>query len=552
MAALFLLVLVLMVMATLSLSHLTHQKMQMQVASDTAAYSQAVATARAYNSVALLNRAQLATMVTLAGVDSAVSFAGSYRAALNATWYAYWNEFDLEYCDGTERVSGASYPPVLCEGPRLTTIDNCRRARRGEDAIDRGWCYGEACRVRLEITGYGGLNGGGNDFLPTARHQLILKEFDRVKDVWQDLDEAAGLQARSVQSEAANYAGLQNGALDAARTQLPSFVAGSLAVVGAVPNGGAIAVAEREFGDGVGGGVTDNGIDAAMGSRAHTFITQRADGQRAIQAALRRVLAPSGGANEVTVNAMRGNGYFATTKNHGARPATAFAAWGDEESSVSVNYAGPDAQIGAPGTASGNLRFEGWVGSTDRQNTTDSHGWCPEDFKPDANPPDERHTMHPHAVPPGGLPDPCAASSCIWPSFVDTNSGKLTDVGDVYGQPKLLASATRDLSGVNKPWNMFLNYQFVPNGPGAQTDFRAKHAVAGVQPELQAVSAAMAYYHRPNHWKEPPNFFNPYWRATLVRANIDDTWAADFSGAISPSNGAALSALLNAGYRGIP
>ena len=66
MAALFLLVLVLMVMTTMSLAHLTHQKMEIQVASDTAPYSEAVATARAYNSVALLNRAQLATMVSTA------------------------------------------------------------------------------------------------------------------------------------------------------------------------------------------------------------------------------------------------------------------------------------------------------------------------------------------------------------------------------------------------------------------------------------------------------------------------------------------------------
>jgi hypothetical protein len=263
------------------------------------------------------------------------------------------------------------------------------------------------------------------------------------------------------------------------------------------------------------------------------------------------VLRPSGGANEVTVNAMRGNGYFATTKNHGARPATSFAAWGDEECSVTVNYTGPWANLGNPG-AGHSLRFEGWVGSTDRQNTTDSHSWCPEDFEPDDNPPDERHTMLPHAVPANGLPDPCAASSCIWPSFVDTNQGHLADPGDVFGQPKLLAGATKDLAAEQKPWNMFFTYHFVPSGQGATTDFRAKHAVAGIQPELQAVSAAMAYYHRPNHWKEAPNFFNPYWRATLVRANIDATWKADFRSSMSSSNAAAFNALDAAGFKGIP
>lgn len=31
-----------------------------------------------------------------------------------------------------------------------------------------------------------------------------------------------------------------------------------------------------------------------------------------------------------------------------------------------------------------------------------------------------------------------------------------------------------------------------------------------------AVARALAYYHRPGNWQEPPNFFNPFWRARLV------------------------------------
>lgn len=31
-----------------------------------------------------------------------------------------------------------------------------------------------------------------------------------------------------------------------------------------------------------------------------------------------------------------------------------------------------------------------------------------------------------------------------------------------------------------------------------------------------AVARALAYYHRPGAWKEPPNFFNPHWRAKLA------------------------------------
>ena len=31
-----------------------------------------------------------------------------------------------------------------------------------------------------------------------------------------------------------------------------------------------------------------------------------------------------------------------------------------------------------------------------------------------------------------------------------------------------------------------------------------------------AVSAAMAYYHRPGDWREPPNLFSPFWGAKLM------------------------------------
>lgn len=31
-----------------------------------------------------------------------------------------------------------------------------------------------------------------------------------------------------------------------------------------------------------------------------------------------------------------------------------------------------------------------------------------------------------------------------------------------------------------------------------------------------AVARAIAYYHRPGNWQEPPNFFNPFWRARLA------------------------------------
>ena len=576
MFAMFLLVLVLMVLATMSLTRLTHQKMELQVANDAAAYSQAVATARAYNSVALLNRAQVATMVALAGVDSAVSFGGSYRASLNATWYGYVDEYDTEYCEGPKKGAFPS-PRRLCGKTLTSGTTGCNNRGFKYNFSFFGFkfqydvkCKGDSCDVERAI--FGSLfydravedskaaplvpNAPYSSNIPNdnARLVLIRNELSRVKWIWQALDDAAGLQARNVQAEAMAYGDLQSTALSQARQELEPFSVASLAAAGATPNLPSLAVATREFDDGTGSGIQDNSIDAAMGSRAHLFITKRIDGVRAIQDQLRRVLKNSTGFRpaEVTVLPMKGNGYFATSKNHGARAATGYSGWGDEESRVTVDYLGPDAAIGVPGpgVASGNLAFEGYVGSTDEQNTEDNHDWCPGDILPEPAPA-ERHTMLPHGVPPSGI-DPCIASSCIWPSFLDSNPGNVDNPADVFGQPKLFAAATRDLSGQKDALEIKRTFAFKAGGTGATADFRAKHAVAGVNQQLQSVAAAMAYYHRPNHWKEPPNLFNPYWRATLVRANVDGTWAGDLGSAVAPQYADALNELVRVGFQGIP
>jgi len=49
---------------------------------------------------------------------------------------------------------------------------------------------------------------------------------------------------------------------------------------------------------------------------------------------------------------------------------------------------------------------------------------------------------------------------------------------------------------------------------------------------MRAAARAQAYYHRPGNWAEPPNFFNPYWRARLApiqehpgpAAAIEELW----------------------------
>jgi hypothetical protein len=76
---------------------------------------------------------------------------------------------------------------------------------------------------------------------------------------------------------------------------------------------------------------------------------------------------------------------------------------------------------------------------------------------------------------------------------------------------------------------MRFHFQMHPQGAdfddnGPNSTFKSP-SNADLQHQL-AIGSAIAYYHRPagpnaDSWKEPPNFFNPFWRATLYAADDD-------------------------------
>src|SRR5688572_2122260 len=81
--ALTMLLVTLIVLLTLSFGSAAKDKMELQNVADAAAYSDAVSVARTFNSFALLNRAQIAHMVAIAGVQSAISYTSLYMAILD-------------------------------------------------------------------------------------------------------------------------------------------------------------------------------------------------------------------------------------------------------------------------------------------------------------------------------------------------------------------------------------------------------------------------------------------------------------------------------------
>lgn len=81
-----------------------------------------------------------------------------------------------------------------------------------------------------------------------------------------------------------------------------------------------------------------------------------------------------------------------------------------------------------------------------------------------------------------------------------------------------------DMNRGKHPWWGITPYMaFDATGPGCER-FDEDHCqpdtwvVLGNPGGATAVSRGLAYYHRPGSWREPPNFFNPHWKARLAPA----------------------------------
>jgi len=92
--------------------------------------------------------------------------------------------------------------------------------------------------------------------------------------------------------------------------------------------------------------------------------------------------------------------------------------------------------------------------------------------------------------------------------------------GGVWGQPVLPVMFTQKHNPKKDPFSLDVGFRFRRSGKGAQFDMRDPVDTA------LAPAAAIAYYHRRGHLGEPPNLLNPFWHATLVPIEIDERKAA--------------------------
>ncbi|MBS1152332.1 MAG: hypothetical protein H6Q89_4030 [Myxococcaceae bacterium] len=560
--AICLLLLTLMVTITLSFGTMAKEKMEIQQAADQAAWSQAIATARTFNEIAVYNRAQLGQMVSLLGVESALSYAAWWRAYVSAMLMGY---FDVRDQLGAQMAQ-------LQRNSALGKQPDCNSAPC--TCKELGLAMKEVQETRIKPLYDTGTQTSGAD-----QNHPYGGEYERLFNGWQPVDTAAGEQVRTLQGYAAAFHGAQTDAFDRV------LIAGNLqdsklarALVGRAAAGSrewAVvdeSVSLREVNAAVlSGGDNLHAVRAAMGTRGHPFVTRRLGGAATLTAAMNALIPLGPNEGPITEPAYKGSSYFGPLGypvGHSNTVATSNQsyAWGDDHiQPFRVGYR--NTANAACSRTSSPRRVFSYVKSTDKDELTDQHGWDPTYAPDEADPPTERHTTAPCRVylPAGGW------TSCVsvWVTFMDYQPAAVANKGDAFGQPKTFAAVKRDYSvrTVADPWNLAFKFRFAASSSGTAFALRGSKAqpqagsnriilTDGTDISTQsAVSTGIAYYHRADHWKEPPNLFNPFWRAGLVHADVDATGEADFRSQISKAAPWAADAYLELraqGWAGIP
>lgn len=508
--AISLLLLALMVLMTLSIGAKVKDRIELQNAADAAAYSEAVVTARAFNAVSLMNRTQISHMVALAAVQSLISWAGYSKATMEGAKDAI-TQMELA-CPGPD--TAAALAAINAEQARLSA---------GWEALDNA--------AGLQQLGLQSIAGSYRDWAV------------QVYDGW----------SRTVIEGRAGRRSLAQQIVDEARQGSPWRNNPREMFADKTVMSGASYPSMVEINNAVAGVQGDHAVHITMGSRLHPFVSYRAMGTDALNAMLARLIGAQGFAANATNN---GSGYYAseawaTNPIHSMKQRVGGTwGWGDDHGAVTVTRS-----LTCPGQTL-TLAISAWLYGSDRPNRADMHDWSPR-WDTDGEPAPDRHTY-------GGC-NPCPG---MFPGHLDYNENAVADVANIFGQPKNVVVVQRDLSvrdAFPDPWQLSFTYQFRPSQAPTPFDLK-KAAVPSAQRMQAAVATGLVYYHRGGgdqtfsweHWKEPPNFYNPFWRATLIGTDVDERGANRGAAAIEALNQHGLTEqartiqlLRQAGFRGL-
>jgi hypothetical protein len=492
--ALTLLLMVLMVTMTLSIGMKTREKIELQTVADAAAYSNAVVTARTFNGISIMNRALVGNMVAMAGVESLISWSSYYRGSLHGVSQAY--DKPLVFYTALAASQCPYGPQCACATQAVLDIQETKNKFEQED--------------------------------------------QKLQQQWDPLDVKAGKEARKLQigsiasEQGKLYAQLQEALLEAKLADRIVKEANKGGRFGeelvALWNGATQAVVDQELGCDKGAVCPSGGgahvIHATMGSRGYSFVTGRGGGADIISKKLKDLM-PQQDRLDLFTN--DGSGYFTgeNDPSHSRRVGGA-EAWADDHGDILLTFNRGSAPC--PPTFIGSSSPEALVRSTHLEDKGDRHEWTGNGQK-DTQPPHEHHTM--------GY---CKPEHCpgMWPGHLDYNASIVADSENNWGQPKLYAVIQRDFSRPEMkpdPWNLMFRFRFTPENDGVTFDNRGIQLSNGEDiSKATALSAGIAYYKRAgDYWREPPNFLNPFWRATLVSARTDKEGKQDIENVLRES-----------------
>jgi hypothetical protein len=462
-------------------------------------------------------------MVAMAGVESLISWSSYYRATLHGARQAYDIPFDV--------YLGISVTSCPCAPTNPACAKLCQCSTKAMSDINQ------------------------------AKDKLA-QEDQKLQAKWDALDRAAGLEARALQitsiSDEQNdlYTQLENDLSNARLSGRIAKEANKGAAYGdeleALTNDALTSVIRREIAggescDGNGAACTRRNagkklhfVYAAMGSRGFSFVTAR--GQGAFLRSKLQQLLPQG--DTITALTNVGSGYFPAegSMTHSAQTIDATEAWADDHGNLALLFGRGQAPcpMMLPGTSSPQAH----VRSNHQADTSDEHTWTGGGDS-DAQP----HTM--------GV---CTLCPGIWPPHMDYNYKSVADSGNNWGQPKSYAVIQRDYGkrpdGKSDPWNLFFRFRTSSANSGTVFDNRGiklSPDVGGTDiSKATALSAGITYYKRAGpRWREPPNFLNPFWRATLVSAQVDRQGVQDIGKVLddsAPFSADVYKALKDKGY----
>lgn len=571
--SLTLLVLTLMVLITLSLGMKTKQKMELQTVADAAAYSNAIATARTYNAVSLLNRASVSDYVAMAGIQSLAAWGtltGAYMGTLGEMAYTYQEPVPGKDCPMTDGMNLSPGDPLYdCQQGWAQCASGCPADCTARTSETRAAAY-EFWHARYSLYWHPGAMENVNQNC-VGDGQSCTDPTDRAPrrpPGEGNLDRAVADQARAVREaihnltflEMQTYSRLEQALDNQALSKRLLRISQGLSATAATPPDFELRgqlrgdhVSWREASNAASedpGDLRDHDYAlqmATLGSIGKRFPTYMGSPPPLVDVFMREIQTnlnrnhPGHFTFRRRPGAFRGCAYFAKPMDH-SRPSSDRA---HDLALCDDSQLGWDGAVGAARDVVEMVYTDGCNGSrrvkvaevlavidSEVSDTLSSNG-----------------SMHEGSIdwPGDGFVGGCHGDHQYY-DIIDSNEHRLgepvgrrrdvipggigyvfpvsstTGAGGAEGQPKIPVLLARKFDPSRPdPWDMRLHFGFTPGG--ANLDIGGAR-IRGQPADQGAMANGITYYHRRGYWQEPANLLNPFWRATLVPPNVDKVGGA--------------------------